>query len=93
MEPAGARRWLAFALYLPVLGILGYVAALGFWVLAHGRAAGAYALLYTAVLALLCRRAFAVYRGQAEAAGLWKDIAAMSVADLLLVVIYLSGIA
>ena len=85
------KGWLAFALYLPVFGVLGYQTFIAALVLAHGDPVGAYAFLYAAAAGLLGRRAFAVYRGAVEEDALWKDIAALGLADACLAVIALEA--
>lgn len=85
------KGWVAFALYLPVFGILGYQTFISAMVLVHGDPVGAYAVLYAAVAALLARRAFGIYRGAVEEGSLWKDITALALADACLAVIALEA--
>lgn len=80
-------QWAAFALYLPVLGAIGYQTVLALWVLGHGMKAGAYALPYALAFGVLARRAFGIYRGRIPAG--WADVAAAGMASLLLLLLAL----
>ncbi len=86
-----ARHQIAFILYLPVLGVVGYYVILAAFVLAHGAMAGLFSLPYAGIFYLLARRAFLVKRGGVPAPSVWKDIVAMLVADILLFVMFLSA--
>jgi hypothetical protein len=86
----GTWHYIAFALYLPLIGVLIPLIGTCLWLLVHGRPAGTYGLLYALVLYVLARRALGVLRGGRTAGSLWPDIAALLPADALLAVVGVS---
>ena len=55
----------------------------------HGSAVGAYGLLYAAVLFVLGRRVTRIWRREVQEGALWKDLAGMALANILLAIIFL----
>jgi hypothetical protein len=82
-------RYAAHALYLPLMGGLGYLVVLCFLILSRGDLVGARAVPYGAVLFVVGRRYFRIYSGELDGPQLWKDVAALAVIDVLLAVIWL----
>lgn len=89
----GPRHWLAFGLYLPVLGALACLVLLCSFLLAHGKPAGLYGMMYAAAGIVMGRRAFRIYRGEVPADRLLKDIVLLAVCSGLLALIALNGLA
>lgn len=87
------RQWLAFALYLPVLGALAYLSVICVFLIAHGKPAGLYGLMYGAAGLLLGRRAFRIYEGAVPAEQLLRDIVLLALCSVLLAVIAINGLA
>lgn len=88
-HPLGPRHWLAFGLYLPVLGALAYLIVLCLFLLAHGKPAGVYGFMYAGVALVLGRRAFSIYEGGVAASRLWPDIVLLGLCCALLTVMAL----
>ena len=93
-EPPAERAWpplryAAHALYLPLMGALGYLVVLCLLILGRGDLVGARALPYGAVLFVVGRRYFRISSGELDGPQLWKDVAALSVIDAFLAIIWL----
>lgn len=82
-RPRTARQAAAFALYLPVLGALGYLTAIAGWHLRRGHPAGALGVGAAIALGLACRRALRIGHGEVDDVGL--DLAVAAAADIVLI--------
>ncbi len=85
-------RWAAHVLYLPLIGGLGYMVLLGLLVLAHGKPAGSFALMYGVMLFFIGRRYARIYNGELAGKQLWKDVAALAVIDFMLAVLWIERV-
>ena len=80
----GALRGLVLALYLPVLGAIGYTVFLCVRARFHGQDLGLYQVLYSAIFLVLAWRWVKILRGRVTTRQLWQDCLAMALADALL---------
>lgn len=86
-----ALRLAAFVLYLPVLGAGALLVWQCLFLLLHGAVAGLFGVVYAGGLFVVGRRAARVLKGQVPRP--WPDLVAALVADALLAVIFLNGLA
>lgn len=86
---APALRLAAHALYLPLLGALAYLVLLCVLILGRGDLVGLRFLPYLAVFVVIGRRYLRIYSGELDGPGLWKDVAALAIVDVLLAVLWL----
>jgi hypothetical protein len=84
-EKFSLRRKIALAFYAPVLAVLAGVTLVCLFLLVQGERAGLFAVLHGCFAAVLGFRAARIYRQEIEDAALWKDIAALGLAALLIV--------
>lgn len=84
-------RLAVFVLYLPVLGAGALLVWQCLFLLLHGQAAGLLGLVYSGALFLLGRRAARIVKHDVSPP--WGDLAAALVADALLGVILIHGLA
>lgn len=86
-RPRSGRQAAAFALYLPLLGALGYLTAVAGWHLRRGNPAGALGVGSAIALGLLCRRTLRIGHGEIDDVDL--DLALAAAADVLLAAAFL----
>jgi hypothetical protein len=82
-------RLIAFVLYVPALLAVAALLPRTIQLLAAGRAAGLYGLLYAGVVFLLGRRAVRVLKGQTQRP--WLDALLLGIVDALLVFLALNS--
>ena len=85
-------RFFTFALYLPLIGALGYLVILCLFLLFHGKGAGLFGILYGTFAFSFGRRMFGIYNGTVEIRVL-RDVVLMVVVNLMLGVLLLSFMA